>query len=180
MGTDNDTKLEKIQETIDKAQDRVLFPDGTTIKAKICAEEVQLRPLPLKYAKILSKRLQVVVKGFQSRTQEFQENADMEIADALRDCLLTMVEFYDLEGIDVETVEEQMTLPEIKALVSAQAQINEDDDFLLMPLQSIIGILSTAKEAAKRVMQQTTTMEYEETLSGLQDLAKSSESASNT
>lgn len=171
--------VKKIEEVMDRAQDRVLFPEAHAVKIQICKEEVDLRPLPLKYARLLSKRLQKVVRGFQDRSDEFKENADMEIADALRDCLLILVEFYNIEGIDSDTIEEQMTIPEIKTVVSLQARINEDDDFLLMPLQSIIGVISSATAAARRVRDQAETTELEETLSGLQDLAKNSGQVSN-
>jgi len=171
-----------VNEVMSRAVDRVLFHDGGTVTAEFCGESVELKPLPIKWAKKLSRTLQSVVSKFNEKNKlkaaDFQKNADIEIADSLRDCVVVLGEFYQLETITPDEVESTMSLSEIKAIVMQQAKINEDDDFLLMPLQAIIGVLSAATTSARDVRDQASTTNYTQTLSGMQDSLNDGDSTS--
>jgi len=169
--------LERIEESVQKAEDRVLFPEAHTVSAEICGQRVELRPLPIKYAKILASKLQKIIRMAQEKgNKDWQERADEIIADALCDCLAEMARFYKLVDVDTDAIQSSMSLAEVKAIVLAQAKINEDDDFLLMPLQAIIDVISNATQAAREVRDQSVnTDKYKETLAILRESAKSGE-----
>lgn len=172
-------EVQKVLSALAKAEERILFPEGKVLKASLCGETVELRPLPIKWAKQLSARLSDVIKQFgeedKKKLKAFQEKADIEIVDALLDCMVIMAQFYELEDVERESIEKVMSVTEVKALVLAQAQINEDDDFLLMPLQAIIGVLSQATSKAQEVRETGDSSLLEPNLSSTQQLPKSGE-----
>lgn len=171
-------EIEKIQELITRAEERVLFPDSHGVKARICGKERELKPLPIKYAKRLSSKLQAIFKLSNSQKKEDQqkwaEEADTMIADGLTGCLVDMAEFYKLE-ISKEAIEAEMSLSEVKAIVAMQAEINDEDDFLLSSLQAILGIISAASLAAKNVRNTADTTKYRRLLERTRDLLKNGE-----
>jgi hypothetical protein len=163
--------LEQASKIIQKAENRVLFPDSHGVKAKFCGEEITLRPLPIKYAKVIQTHMQNIL-GMPGGTPEEQEvwkkKANEIIIDAFTECLIAMGEFYKKPGITRETIEETMSTTEIKAVIIAQSQINEDSDFLLQPLHIIIALISKSEEAVERVREVMNTDTLEKTLATMQ------------
>ena len=93
------------------------------------------------------------------------------------DCVAVVAEAYELEGVDRETIENTLSVGEVKAIIMAQVEMNEEDDFLLQPLSAIVGVLSKTKEATQKLVNSASTKNIEATIVGLQESADVGESA---
>lgn len=170
--------ISKIEATLTKAEERVLYPQANGVKAKICGKDVELRPLPIFYAKKIGNRIQYLVNlinGSEEEKNKWKTEANNLVADAFVDCLLAVCEFYEL-GVDSDKVQKMMTIPEVKAIVTAQAQLNEESDFLLQPLHIITMLISGAEAGIKNAKRTIDTSELEESLVSSRPTVKPGES----
>jgi len=161
-----DAILAKIDATLTRAEDRVLHPQAHGVRAIICGKPIDLRPLPIYYAKKVGNRIQGLVNlinGSDEEKEKWKTEANNLVADAFVDCLLSVCEFYEL-GVDSDKVQKMMTIPEVKAIITAQAQLNEESDFLLQPLHIITMLISGAEEGIKNAKKKIDTRDLEETL----------------
>jgi hypothetical protein len=150
--------VESIKNLLERAENRVLFPEANAVKARICGEDVELQTLPIAFSETVGKVFQEVVdlasvdeKGSaEDRKRWEKENATI-VANAFCDTLVEIAKAYDLEDIDRETIKTSMAMKDVKALVVAQVEMNAEDDFLLQPLRFIMAILSGGKEVQKQV-----------------------------
>lgn len=171
--------IQHMEDVLIKAEQRVLFPTEKGIQAEIVGHTVDLSPLPIFFAKQLSSKLQGIIEMSSSEDKKKQETwkneASGAIADCFCECVLILCEYYEIEEVDLEAVQRTHSMAEIKSIVLAQAEVNETDDFLLAPLQAIIGVLSVSTEAIKRVRERTDTIDFEEKLSSTAALVKDGE-----
>lgn len=169
---------ERIEAILQKAEDRVLFPDSSSVKAKICGRDITLRPLPIYYAKKVGNRIQNLVNlinGNEEDREKWRKGANDLVADAFVECLVDICSFYE-EDITGDMIQKSMTTAEVKAVIIAQAQLNEESDFLLQPLHIIIMLISGAEEGIKNVRKRIDTASYEETLASSLPSVKTGES----
>ena len=138
--------MEKAEKIVEQAQELVLVPELHTTDVKICGKSVSLRPLPISYAKKWSKKFRDVLKLSTSpdevERRKWVEDADELICDAMCECVVMLKDYYEIPAISMEKIQETMTINDVKTVVKAQAKLNEDDDFLLMPLRNILSMLS--------------------------------------
>lgn len=144
--------LTRADEIVKAAEEHVLIPELHTKTVVICKKTVDLRPLPISYAKKWSRKFRDVIKlsgsTNEADVQRWREEADDMICDALCECVAMLKDFYEIPGkVTIEEVQEMMTINEVKGVVAAQAKLNEDDDFLLMPLRHILFLLSASSPA---------------------------------
>ena len=191
--------MDAIRQTLTKAENRVLFPDGHSVKVEICGEKVELKPLPIGWAKKLSEKLQATLRiqmvamtppdqikqldpalvesVSKDDIKKWRTSAESMMVDCLMDCVAVVAEAYELEGVDRETIENTLSVGEVKAIIMAQVEMNEEDDFLLQPLSAIVGVLSKTKEATQKLVNSASTKNIEATIVGLQESADAGESA---
>lgn len=155
--------VESIKAILERAENRVLFPEANTIKAKICGEDVEMRTLPIAWSEKVGAIFQTVVDlsnvtaedDPEARKKWEKENATI-VSNAFCDTLTEIAKAYDVEDIDRDTIKEAMPMKDVKALVVAQVEMNAEDDFLLQPLRFIMAILSGGKEVAKQIQEAVT------------------------
>jgi hypothetical protein len=145
------------EEELKDAEDKVIH-NGLSKSVTVCGVERVLAPLPVKAAKRLSSVLNEVVKGFnkiantpsEERVATALGGQEEQITDAFVSALGILAEHYKWP-ITIKDIEEQMPLKEIRTAVLHQAALNEEDDFLLLPLRLVSQVLSQTTGALNRV-----------------------------
>jgi len=140
------------EELLEK-EERIVF-NTDSVRVRVCGEERELTALPVKVAKQLSTVLNTVIKGFNAMQQTPEEDREMtplggqeeKMADAFTDCLALMAQHYRW-SCNRDDIENTMPLKDIRKAVDAQVNLNEDNDFLLVPSRIISRVLSQAMEA---------------------------------
>ena len=129
-----------------------LFPDTHTDKVMVLGKERLLRPLPIKY----SKQINVLLSSFQKMVAASQSGV---AAEAIEIDLLTHVvgvcgvlaKFYEWEDVQAALDEEEMQLKELQSLIVHQVHLQEMNDFLLMPLRVLVGVMQQSEIAMIRL-----------------------------
>lgn len=125
----------------DAALSKVLFPDTHTDKVTLLGVERTLRPLPVKYSRLLNTCLQ----DFQLRVEKGlveEGTTDVNLLDQLLMVVDHLSDFYKWEDVKKELAElEQITTGDLQRVVVNQAALQEANDFLLMPLRVLIGMM---------------------------------------
>lgn len=153
-------------DTVDLAVEKVLYPELHTKEIKVGERVVQLRPLPLFYAKKLynvTKKLADlmgrVAKANESGNIDVAEfpDADMVIAETVVDAVDVLCAYYEF-GWTKEEVEAKLTLEQAQVFVEAQLEVNKGSDFLLKPLSITMLVLRSGtklNEDLLRVLRQS-------------------------
>jgi hypothetical protein len=144
--------IEGADQIMKDAQERVLHPEIYSQTAVICGKSVELKPLPIYYAKKWSKRYRDILNltrpdASPEEKKKWSEEADDVICDAMCESLVMLKDVYEIPNISLERIQTDMTMNDVKAVIAAQAKMNEEDDFLLLPLRRILSILSSVSQA---------------------------------
>ena len=96
--------------------------------------KITLRPLPIKHAKILGKKVEPI--------EEYLQQPDLSAFSALGrvselfiDAATHLLSFYGIEGASKEWLEDTLEFGDIRELITIQMQMQKRDDFLLLPLR---------------------------------------------
>jgi hypothetical protein len=126
---------------------KALFPDTHTTTVMLLGEKRTLRPLPIKY----SKQINALLSEFQSIVKASAEGADAESAIEL-DLLEHVVgvsgilaTFYGWPEVQAAIDEEDVMLGDLQSLIVHQMHLQEMNDFLLMPLRVLVGVMQQAE-----------------------------------
>ena len=141
-----ESALSRAEEIIAKAEELVLVPELVSKRVKICGQEVELRPLTIKYSKIWAKKFRTVLGISAKEKERWAEDADDIICDALCEVLVSVKDFYNLGDISIEDIQKTMGIGEVRDIVAMQSELNGSDDFLQLPLRTILNILSGVSE----------------------------------
>jgi len=144
------------KEKVEEVTDKVLFPETHIKKANISDKEISLRPLPISYAKQISKDLgtvrRMIIESGNEGGKTLPDDYDLQLIDALVRSVKTICDFYGL-GLNEEKLSVNCSTNELLKFVELQVEVNSDNDFLLLPLRvitEIIRVASTGMEEAKK------------------------------
>ena len=120
---------------------KVLFPDTHTDKVELLGKSRQLRPLPVKYSRALNVCLQEFYLRVEKGLSE-PGTTDVDLLDQLLSVVDQLSEFYGWDDVKEELKElEKITTGDLQRVVVNQAALQEANDFLLMPLRVLIGMM---------------------------------------
>ncbi|MCK9596421.1 hypothetical protein M0R19_04515 [Candidatus Pacearchaeota archaeon] len=141
-------------EQLQEVQEAISFPRVERITFR--NQEINLRPLPLSYAKRAFKNLEafrtsLVKPAFLSNKQENKVKDDLELAEELCKTFAILMEFYKIEikdddGNIPKDIEDVVTLQEIIPLLEAQLGIEEEQNFLFFPWRAMLVLNRFSKE----------------------------------
>lgn len=142
-------------------------------KVLICGSIRELRPLPIKPSRKLSSVLNRVVRGFNKIASLKPEERDAtalagqedEVANSLVEAMLVLADYYKWP-LELKDIEEQMSTKDIRSVLLAQAELNEEDDFLLVPLRVVLQVLSQTTNTILRVASGTPASTLDSATSG--------------
>jgi hypothetical protein len=143
---------------------KALFPDIDTVSVSILGKERLLRPLPLKYSKIINSIVSPIVEDMEkdNKSDGPKKSYDLTLVNALKQVMKILSKFYGW-GIEADLEdEENLTIAELQAVASLQVRLNGTNDFLLVPLRSIVTTMQLYEMAAtqtNRVLKNTFTMQ---------------------
>ena len=127
------------EEFADKAE-RVLFPETDTKEVTFLGKSVSLRPLPIKWAKMLNRAFDKAWKRFGEDAVD-TDDGDEEITNAFLVATTALCEFYRL-GLTREQIEEQADVPEMIAFCTSAAARCKENDFLLWRLRGASEVIA--------------------------------------
>lgn len=121
---------------------------------------ITLAPLSIFYSKKVATSLQGLTDLFQQAAKEDQkkrkdkaiellDNIDSKVVQGLMNACKIILECYKIAVTDSE-LEEHASLGEVVSFVQMQYDINGGNDFLLQPLQIILGIITTSQQEVTR------------------------------
>lgn len=151
--------IEKAQELIEKFSERVMVPKMLAPKAELdlFGQKFQGRALPSSFAKRLSRASKELNDTISQILADIAQIAETDrgayrspkaigLADAaddvLTDCVLIITEFYQLPGIDRAKINDTYTVSQKKQIVTFQIELNETEDFLLVPLRLSLNVIT--------------------------------------
>lgn len=128
------------------AERKALFPETHRKSAQLLGKEVSLRPLPISWA----KRIKAILDEANALITDAEQDAD--VSDELLACHLRAAallgDFYGTfdAGLSDEAkaaaVADAMAAPEVLGLISAQLNLNGENDFLLNGSRWHIALLN--------------------------------------
>ena len=136
-------------EKIAEAADQVMIPELKSVRAELAGRSVQVRALPVYYAKQVFNILKPVQTEVADWVSEFKDpkkevplvppdtGMDVRMAEAMLKVCVVLAEFYKL-GLSENDLNKEVGLDELTIFIKAQLEVSRDSDFLLRPLQIII------------------------------------------
>jgi hypothetical protein len=127
---------------------KVLFPDTDTTSITLLGKSRELRPLPIKYAKIIHAKLRPLAIKLGSNAATPSEGAvdiDQDVLEGLKHIALTLADFYGWSDLAKAVDEENISIDELEALALTQANVSKANDFLLGPLRVIVRVLQVGE-----------------------------------
>jgi hypothetical protein len=147
------------------ATDQVMFPEAHPagqITVSIChdpdrpdvrtAHTIQLRPLPIKHAKILAGYVQRIEAAQAAEGATVLKQLD-DIADLFVNIVLHLLSFYGLSGCTREVVETSFSFDDAHAFVRRQMDVQQQNDFLLVGLRGILRIVEYTVRSLDRTIE---------------------------
>lgn len=141
---------------------KVLFPDTHTDKVKVLGEVRTLTPLPVK----ITRKLNTVAKPLAKKIEDsskVRENVDIDedLLEVLSESVLLLADYYKWDDVKKEVKEEGLRITELEEVLFTQLHLNENNDFLLSPLRSILSVLRITEIVRVRTSQiMPTTLGY--------------------
>lgn len=122
---------------------QALFPETHTDKVMLVGKERTITPLPVK----VSRKLNNMLQGLQAKLEEGEgvKVVEVNLIDSVLEVGLCLSEFYNWEDVTEAIKEEEVMLPELQALIVMQLTLQEMNDFLLMPLRLLVGVMQQAE-----------------------------------
>lgn len=135
-----DVLANKSREEIAEMAEKVIFPDTDRKETTFLGVSVSLRPLPLKWSKMLSRAFDKARKNFAEGAPD-DAGADEETANAFLDAAAAVCDFYRI-GKDRAAIEAEAGLPQIMVFCNEAAAICRDNDFLLWRLRGASEVIA--------------------------------------
>lgn len=142
-------KDEKQDEEINDVIDKVMIPELNTVHTQLAGKMVEVRALPIYYAKQVFNILKPVQTEVAEWVSEYKDpdkkvplappdtGLDVRMAEAMLKVCVVLADFYDL-GFSEGELNRKVGLDELTVFIKAQLEVSRDSDFLLRPLQIII------------------------------------------
>ncbi len=127
-----------------KMLSKALFPESHTDKVSLLKKERFITPLPIK----ISRKISTLLSDFQAKVEgaEVSTNAvDLDLLTYLLEISKTLAEFYKWEDVLEALQTEDLTVTELQHLIVQQLNLQETNDFLLIPLRVLVGIMQQAE-----------------------------------
>lgn len=147
------TSLRQLSSEDQKNLSKVLFPDIDTETVSVLGKDRILRPLPLKYARMVNTIVSPLVGELQNEKGDgIKKDYNDPIVSVLKQVGKILNKFYGW-GIDVELEdEEKLTVSELQALMTVQVRLNGTNDFLLGPLRYLVMMMQVHEVAAMNLV----------------------------
>lgn len=138
---------------------KVLFPDTHTDEVSILGKVRKVKPLPIKFSKMLKAALDPVSVKL-SKTIGITEDSttgeintsnlqdvvgDDELIAALRQVAVIVSDFYGWQDVKEAAEKEELTITELQELALRQQEVCGANDFLLGSLRFVINLLKMAE-----------------------------------
>lgn len=128
---------------------KVLFPDTHTDKVTLLGKERTLKPVPVKIARqinaatvAIANRINAAFAGDGSIAEDqLNKPLDEPVTTALMTVTKVLADYYEWLDVKFAAESEDLTLTEVQALAVTQVRLNENNDFLLSPLRTLIASL---------------------------------------
>ena len=141
-------KDNKVDEKVLDAADKVMIPELMVLKTQLAGVSVNVRALPVYYAKQVYNILKPIQTEVSDWVAEFKSaknlplvppdtDMDVRMAEAMLKVCVVLADFYEL-GLSEETLDKKVGLDELTIFIKAQLEVSRDSDFLLRPLQIIM------------------------------------------
>lgn len=127
-----------------------LFPTTHTTEIEVMGVKRVLRPLPIKYAKMINASLHTVSKKInEAITAETAVVIDEQMLEALKRGVEILCEFYDWKDIKADLAEEaQLTTYDLQLICNTQQRIQGTNDFLLSGLRLVLKMMQLSETLA--------------------------------
>lgn len=141
-------ELSKLSE--DQKLSLVLFPETHTNEVTIAGIKITLRPLPIKYTKMIFSALDPHTTGFKSlfvkpdkppAATVDKPDLNNEAIVALQKAGCLLADYYELPELKTKIQDEDVSLSDLENVLNEQQFINGTNDFLLSPLRLILTFL---------------------------------------
>jgi len=156
---ENRERLER--EKTEELEDQILFPTGR--KVRFMGVEIEVRPMPIKYAKEVNMRMKPARKGLRSLLKlglkvdsqgkldlsslaaagdhlDSLYDLDSKIADSLLEAAAALSKAYGYEWT-IDQISENTSLPDLLHFLQVQMEVQSQEDFLLKPLQGVMALI---------------------------------------
>jgi hypothetical protein len=121
---------------------KALFPETHTQEITLLGKPRVLRPLTIKYAKMLHAQLQPLAKELAGAMQGGAiEVVDDQVISHVMKAAGTIAEFYSWDDVIGAINDEDIDITQLQTLVVQQARLNGENDFLLGPLRVVILVM---------------------------------------
>jgi len=142
---------------------QALFPRTQTDKVQVCGKERTLRPLTIKWSKQVHILLAPFINDVQAsglragetdlkKLQDHIDQTELDLLKILTDVSLILAEFYGWEDVTEKIGEEDVYQAELQALVVRQMDLQKANDFLLLGLRVLVGVMQQAEIQAVRLL----------------------------
>lgn len=145
----------------DEKETLVLFPETHTREAKLLGAQVTLRPLSISASKKISMKVAPLSAAFEKLKAEPDAGSpdlDLNAIDTLLDCVMIIAQFYRLDTITRERLEEEVSPEELLAFLNAQLSVNRENNFLLQNLRAILRIVDLSSLVYLSSLRQLSTL----------------------
>lgn len=150
-------------EDVDAAADKVLFNTNSAV-VTIEGKKLTISPLPVSAAKRLAAYVKEAVSNIEKARLSPSHTADeLDAATTVTLAATVLLNHYHFEPgttFTVEQVEDRFQLGELQLLVHAQMKISDENDFLLLPLRSVIMAITTGKNMMTAIKKQLFTKAF--------------------
>ena len=142
---------------------KALFPSTHTDRVTFCGKERTLRPLTIKW----SKQIHILLEPFHqsvassgvregetdlSKVQDEVDKSELDLLEMLTDVARVLVTFYKWAGVEEKIDEEDILQEELQDLVNCQLRLQRSNDFLLMGLRVLVGVMQQAEIQAVKLL----------------------------
>lgn len=142
---------------------KALFPSTHTDKTMLCGQERTLRPLPIKWSKQVHVLLMPFTRDVEasgvkegetdlSKVREQVDRSELDLLQLLVDVSLILAKFYKWDDVTEKIEEEDVYQEELQALVVTQLNLQKANDFLLMGLRVLVGVMQQAEIQAVKLL----------------------------
>lgn len=158
------TKTDYTQQELRDMENYVLFPETHTKKISLAGTEYTLRPLPLGASKKLASLAQPYLKTLERMMMDTSKATDEDAQAFPRlatEAALFLVQFHKINtDATLPWMEENLSLNEIINLVGYQCTLNDENDFFLQPLRTVMLAMRGAAEKMQKNLSQSLLKEF--------------------
>jgi len=135
------------KKTAEVSGKKIFLPDKR--KVEFLGKSIEMKPVPIVLAKelrLLSQQLEESLQelGDKPKTSEMA-TADIQAIDLYLNVAQKILAFYGI-GVSIDDMLKESTTSEIKEFVTAQLEVQGEEDFLFEPLRRITAIFFREKK----------------------------------